>query len=47
MGICEDYMADPLHRFREPERQVIKQRISELVDAGVLDLSQYPQHAMG
>lgn len=29
-GICDDFMADPFHRFREKERQVIAVRLREL-----------------
>jgi len=30
MGICDDYMAEPFHRFREPERLKISQLLEEL-----------------
>ena len=33
MGICDDFMAEPFHRFRETERATIKQRLTE---AGLL-----------
>jgi 4-hydroxy-tetrahydrodipicolinate synthase len=33
MGICDDFMADPFHRFREPEREKVREL---LVSAGLL-----------
>lgn len=30
MGICNDFMAEPFHRFREPERIKIKQLLEDL-----------------
>ncbi|NOY80260.1 MAG: dihydrodipicolinate synthase family protein [Kiritimatiellaeota bacterium] len=30
MGICEDFMAEPFHRFREPEREIIRRHIETL-----------------
>lgn len=30
LGICEDHMAEPFHRFREPERQMIRERLAAL-----------------
>ncbi len=30
MGICSDFMAEPFHRFREPERMKIKQILKDL-----------------
>lgn len=30
MGICNDFMAEPFHRFKEPERNKIKQILNEL-----------------
>jgi len=30
MGICDDFMAEPFHRFREPERQTIQRYLQEL-----------------
>ncbi|HRH98598.1 MAG TPA: dihydrodipicolinate synthase family protein, partial [Prosthecobacter sp.] len=30
LGICEDHMAEPFHRFREPERQIIRERLTAL-----------------
>lgn len=29
-GICEDHMAEPFHRFHEPERELIRERLVEL-----------------
>ncbi|HAI14518.1 MAG TPA: dihydrodipicolinate synthase family protein [Phycisphaerales bacterium] len=47
LGICDDYMADPLHRFREPERKVIIEHLQKLVADGVLDLSLFTDHTLG
>ena len=30
MGICEDFMAEPFQRFREPEREQLRQRLAAL-----------------
>lgn len=30
LGLCDDFMAEPFHRFREPERQRIQQAVTEL-----------------
>jgi len=30
MGICNDFMAEPFHRFKEPERKKIEQLLEEL-----------------
>lgn len=30
LGICSDFVAEPFHRFREPQRQVIRQHLEEL-----------------
>lgn len=30
LGLCDDFMAEPFHRFREPERQRIAQAVEEL-----------------
>jgi dihydrodipicolinate synthase/N-acetylneuraminate lyase len=30
MGICSDFMAEPFHRFREPEREKIRQHLNDL-----------------
>lgn len=30
MGICDDFMAEPFHRFKEPEREKIRQLLNEL-----------------
>jgi len=29
-GICDDFMAEPFHRFREPERALVRERLAEL-----------------
>ena len=34
LGICDDFMAEPLHRFRAPERRQIE---THLVEMGLLD----------
>jgi len=30
MGICEDFLAEPFHRFRQPERAVIRENLKDL-----------------
>jgi len=30
MGICDDFMAEPFHRFREEEREIIRSHLREL-----------------
>jgi 4-hydroxy-tetrahydrodipicolinate synthase len=30
LGLCNDFMAEPFHRFREPERQQIQQALESL-----------------
>jgi len=30
MGICNDFMAEPFHRFREAERELVKTRLKEI-----------------
>ena len=30
MGICDDFMAEPFHRFRDPERELVKSRLKEI-----------------
>jgi 4-hydroxy-tetrahydrodipicolinate synthase len=30
LGICDDFMAEPFHRFREPERGLVKARLKEI-----------------
>ena len=32
LGLCSDFMAEPLHKFRAPERQRIEQAVKELID---------------
>jgi len=31
-GVCDDFMAEPFHRFREGERALVAQRVTELQD---------------
>ena len=30
LGVCDDFLAEPFHRFREPEREKVKRLLSEL-----------------
>lgn len=30
LGICDDFLAEPFHRFREPERDTVRRRLEEL-----------------
>ena len=30
LGICDDFMAEPFHRFREPERRIIQEHLETL-----------------
>ncbi|MBI5395542.1 MAG: dihydrodipicolinate synthase family protein, partial [Verrucomicrobia bacterium] len=30
LGVCDDFMAEPFHRFREPERSRVRETLSEL-----------------
>jgi 4-hydroxy-tetrahydrodipicolinate synthase len=30
MGICDDFMAEPFHRFKEPERELIRKNLISL-----------------
>ncbi|HZT22105.1 MAG TPA: dihydrodipicolinate synthase family protein [Verrucomicrobiae bacterium] len=30
LGICDDFMAEPFHRFREPERELLRGRLKEI-----------------
>jgi hypothetical protein len=30
MGICHDFMAEPFHRFRASERELVKTRLKEI-----------------
>ena len=32
-GVCDDFMAEPFHRFRAGERQLVQQRLRETLDA--------------
>ena len=29
-GICDDFMAEPFHRFREAERELVRSRLKEI-----------------
>ncbi len=33
LGICEDFMAEPFHRFKAPERQLVKAILDELTQS--------------
>jgi dihydrodipicolinate synthase/N-acetylneuraminate lyase len=37
LGLAGDFMAEPFHRFREPERQRIQEALEELRSAVVVD----------
>ena len=40
LGVCEDYMAEPFHRFRMEERKVVQALVAEIqADLAQLDLS--------
>ena len=30
LGVCDDFMAEPFHRFRANERKIAEQRLQEL-----------------
>lgn len=30
LGVCDDFLAEPFHRFRDPEREKVKRLLSEL-----------------
>jgi dihydrodipicolinate synthase/N-acetylneuraminate lyase len=30
LGVCDDFMAEPFHRFRDAERKLVQQRLKEL-----------------
>lgn len=47
LGVCDDYMADPLHRFRDTERKVIIEHLHTLINDGVLDLQHFESHQLG
>ncbi len=42
LGVCDDFMAEPFHRFREPERALVAERINAIVDA--LSAAGIPAH---
>jgi len=35
LGICDDFMAEPFHRFHPPERERVRQILDEVIPAGV------------
>ncbi len=37
LGLCNDFMAEPFHRFREPERNVIEQAVKDLAAVAAVD----------
>ena len=30
LGLCDDFMAEPFHRFRAEERELVKSRLKEI-----------------
>ena len=30
MGICNDFMAEPFHKFRKPEREIIQKKLKNI-----------------
>lgn len=42
LGICDDFMAEPFHRFHEPEREIIQR---QLADLGITATHSYPTAA--
>jgi 4-hydroxy-tetrahydrodipicolinate synthase len=30
LGLADDFMAEPFHRFREPERKIVEAAVAEL-----------------
>jgi hypothetical protein len=38
MGICDDFMAEPFHRFRDAERATVKARLKE-IEAEISELN--------
>ena len=30
MNVCDDFMAEPFHRFRAEERELVKSRLKEI-----------------
>lgn len=35
LGLCEDFLAEPFHRFRDPERERVREVLSALKSAGL------------
>jgi hypothetical protein len=46
MGICDDFMAEPFHRFRAQERALVQCQLEELT-AGVEKLVSNPRSPDG
>lgn len=44
MGICEDFLAEPFHRFREQERNKVRALLAELTDHTLTDIDQKQYH---
>jgi len=40
LGVCDDFMAEPFHRFREPERRRIEQALHDLEEVATAGLEQ-------
>ena len=40
LGICDDFMAEPFHRFRDAEREVVRAQLAHL---GITAESPYPK----
>jgi len=39
LGVCDDFMAEPFHRFRASERALVARRLAELqAELGALQL---------
>jgi 4-hydroxy-tetrahydrodipicolinate synthase len=38
LGVCDDFMAEPFHRFRASERELVKARLTE-IEAGIANLN--------
>ena len=30
MGVCSDYMAEPFHKFKDAEREIIRKKLMDL-----------------
>jgi dihydrodipicolinate synthase/N-acetylneuraminate lyase len=40
LGLCSDFLAEPFHRFREPERSTVRRHMEELGILGAAPISQ-------